>query len=230
MAFKTSRTDPFDITLTAEQEQQLTRRFVEEVRTAKRARAAMIDDGGLIDFAYSLYEQQTQQGISRNTPRYGGADLTSPIGTENVDGLAARMAKTTFVEPVCIVEGVGKSAKQAPVVEEYMQWRQESMRLQKVAKRVGVAALVETGSVFEVCEDTEPFIRRETVKAQIATAEDGTPILDGTPGKPTPAREQDGTPVPVEDETQGFVTVHREWTDYRRRGAYVRRRSMKDFL
>lgn len=230
MAFKTSRTDPFDIRLTEAQQRDLSQRLVDEIRTAKQARTTVIADGGLIDFAYSIYEQQSQKGISRDTVRYGGADLTSPIGTENVDGLAARMAKTTFVEPVWIVEGVGKSAKNAPVVEEYMQWRQESMRLQKTAKKVGVAALVETGSIFEVCEDTEPFIRRETVKAAIAKAEDGTAILDAKTGKPMPAREEDGTPIPCEQEDEGYVEVHREWQDYRRRGAYVRRRSMKDFL
>lgn len=223
----------FDVKLNDAQRMLITTRLVEEIRSAKRARSAMIDDNGLIDFAYSLYEQQSQKGISRDTPRYGGADLTSPIGTENVDTLSARAAQTIFkLEPLWIVEGVGASAEKAPAVEEFMQWRQEAIRLQKTLKRVITGSFVETGSVIEVCEDAEKVQRHAIVKAQLATDDIGNTLLDARTGKPMPKRDENGDPVPVEGEPEdgAFIEVKRVWTDYRRRGGYVRRRSMKDFV
>lgn len=229
----TAKRTAFDVKLNKDQHKAITTRLVEEIRAAIRARAAVIHDHGLIDFAYSLYEQQSQKGISRDTPRYGGADLASPIGTENVDTLSARAAQTIFkLEPLWIVEGVGASAQKAPIVEEFMQWRQETIRLQKVVKRAITGALVEPGSILEVCEDAEPYQKHETIKAQLATDETGAVLLDGKTGQPMPARNEQGDPIPVEGEPQdgAFVEVKRVHTDYKRRGGYVRRRSMKDFV
>lgn len=222
--------NPYAVKLSGEEEREITTRLCEEIRAAKRARSLVMNDDGLIDFAYSLYEQQAQKGISRDTPRYGGADLTSPIGTENVDALSARAVQTIFkLEPLWIVEGVGKSAVKAPIVEEFMQWRQESVRFQKVAKRAITSSLVETGAILEVCEDADQVVRHAIVKAKVARAEDGTILLDGKTGYPMPELDADGVPVPSEDGEVACVEVKRTWTDYKRRGASVRRRSMKDF-
>lgn len=221
--------DPFAVTLSEEQERELTSRLVEEIRLGKRARSNHMEDWGLLDFYYSLYEQQSQKGISRDTPRYGSADLTSPIGTENVDSLAARAVKTIFLEPMWIVEGQGPSAKKAPLVEEFMQWRQEAMRLQKVMKRAITSSLVETGAVLEVCEDAEKYQRDELVRCEPQRDELGNILLDAKTGKPLPMLDADGEPVEPTDPAV-FVEYKRTVEDYRRRGAYVRRRSMKDFL
>lgn len=225
-----STRSPFDIRLSEEKRRELTARLCDEIRVGKRARSAHMDDNGWIDFAYALYEQLPQSAAARKDPHAGAPDLTSPIGTENVDALAARAVKTIFTEPLWITEGIGASAKQAPATEVFMQWRQERMRLQKVAKRAITSALVETGAVLEVCEDTERIVRHETVKAQILRAPDGSLVLDGKTGQPLPMLDEQGAPVAVEGETEEFVEVHRACPDYRRRGAYVRRRSMKDFL
>lgn len=228
---RVARKDPFDVKLSAEQLKAVTQRLVDEIRTGKQARCLVMDDLGLIDFAYSLYEQRSQQGISRDTPRYGSADLTSPIGTENVDALSSRAAHTIFKqEPLWIVEGLGDSAKKAPVVEEYMQWRQEAMRLQQTCKRGMTAALVETGAVLEVCEDVERTISRQSVIAKVKrNSVDNSIVLDAK-GLPLPEMDDEAKPVPATAEDQDTVEVHHVYPEYRRRGAYVRVRSMKDFM
>lgn len=222
--------DPYAVTLSDDQRREVTDLLCDTIRNAKIARDVHMSDGGLIDWYYSLYEQESQKGISRDAHRYGQADLTSPIGTENVDALASRAAKTIFTSPLWIVEGDQASAKKAPLVEEVMQWRQEEMRLQKTAKRVFLSALVETGSVFEACEDVEPFQRTVVVRAQLQPSEDGGLLLDAD-GTPVPLTDADGAPVPCEHpESEPYVEVKHVYTDYRRRGASVRRRSMKDFV
>src|SRR5688572_10822376 len=102
--------DPFDVKLSDESHRLLTTRLCDAIRAGHEARSSITDDGGALDFAYSLYEQQPQMGISR-AGRPGGADLTSPIGTQMVDTLTAIACKTVFVEPVWIAEGIGADAK-----------------------------------------------------------------------------------------------------------------------
>lgn len=221
--------NPYAVTLDADKRAELARMFAEELRLARTARSAYTEDHGYLDFAWALYEQQSQQSISRDAPRFGSADLTSPIGTENVDALAARAVKTIMVEPVWIVEGTRETAKKAPLVEEFMQWRQEQLRLQQTLKRGITSCLVETGGILEVCEDAESIMVEETVRAQPMTDEMGRLVLDGESGKPIPTLDEQGKPVPATD-PNNYVEVKREFEDVRRRGAFVRRRSMKDFL
>lgn len=221
---------PFDVKLAPEALKELTDRLVEELRGAKRARSTHMDDLGYLDFAWHLYEQRSQMGISRDSPRFGRADLTSPIGTENVDAISARAVKTVFVEPLYIVEGIGKASTNAPIVEEFMQWRQERMRLQKVCKRAFASAFVETGAILEVCEDAECVTRVEVVQAEVQRDAMGATMLDPDNGKPLPLLDEEGLPVPAADPQAEHVEVKRTYEDYKRRGAYVRRRSMKDFV
>lgn len=229
-----STKNPFAVKLTGDLRTQLTSRLVEEIRTAKQARNTVIDDNGLIDYAYYLYEQAPMKGISRDTHRYGGADLTSPIGTENVDVLSARATRAIFrQEPLWLVEGIGDdSAQKEPIVEAFMQFRQEAIRLQKTCKRAITAAYVETGSILEVCEDAERCVKVEVIKADLArNPDDGTVLLNGKTGQPIPATDpQTGELITVQDDAGEFIEVRRRYVDYRRRGGYVRRRSMKDFL
>lgn len=228
-----SKKHPYAVKLDAEQRREMTSRLVEELRAGITARSAHMDELGLIDFAYALYEQQAMNPISRSGPSNNGEpNLTSPIGTENVDALSARSVQTIFrQEPVFMVDGDRQSARKAPVVEAFMQMRQERMRFQKVAKRAITAALVETGAVLEVCEDTEPIRRHQVVKARIAQAEDGGMLLDGETGKPVPDTDEDGVPMPADVAAgEGYVETQHTWTEYQRAGAYVRLRGMKDFL
>lgn len=230
-----SKKSPFDVTLSDEQRQELTTVLCEAIRTGLQARERVMGDNGLIDFAYSLYEQERQSGLTRDA-RSGGADLTSPIATENVDALGARAVKTIFTEPLWIAEGLDEeSRKKAPIVEEYLQMRQERMRLQKTGKRWFNAAFIEEGAVLEVYEETEPIQRTEVVKAAITrNPEDvsldprGSVVVDEK-GNPVPARDPKGTLIPAND-AEEYVEVQREFVDYRRRGARQRLHSMKDFL
>lgn len=231
---KTTKT-PFDVQLTDEQRTELTTTLVEAIRTGLMARDRVMSDNGLLDYAYSLYEQERQSGLTRDV-KAGGADLTSPLAMENVDALGARATKTIFVEPLWIVEGLdAESRKKAPAVEEYLQMRQEQMRLQKTVKRWFNAALIEEGAMLEVCEDAEPITCVEVTKAAITrnaedTAQDprGSIVVDEQ-GKPVPQRDAKGTLVPAASQDE-FVEVRREYTDYRRRGASLRLHSGKDLL
>jgi hypothetical protein len=228
-----AKKNPYAVKLNAEQRDEMTRRLVEEIRAGIRARSAYIEDAGLIDFAYAIYEQQALKPISRSDAnRYGEPDLTSPIGTENVDALSARAVQTIFrQEPVFMVDGDQASASKAPTAEVFMQTRIEQMRFQKVAKRGITAALVETGAVLEVCEDAEPVRRHQVIDAKILRAEDGSTILDGETGQPIPEADENGVPIAADITAgEGFVKTEHTWTEYQRSGAYVRVRSTKDFL
>ena len=230
-----STRSPFDVQLSDEQRRDLTTVLCEAIRTGLQARDRVMGDNGLLDFAYSLYEQERQSGVSRDV-KAGGADLTSPIATENVDALGARAVKTIFVEPLWIVEGLDAESRQkAPLVEEYMQMRQEQLRLQKKVKRWFNAALIEEGAELEVCEDVEPIRRREVLKAAVTrnaadTAVDprGSVVVDEQ-GQPVPQRDARGQLVAAGD-ADDYVEVQRDFTDYRRRGASLRLHSGKDFL
>lgn len=225
-----SKRSPFDVKLSDDAERELTTRLCEAIRQAVIGRGDVIQENGRIDYWYSLYEQAPQHGISRDTPRFGGADLTSPIGTQMVDALAARMTKTVFVEPFWIVEGSGDDQKKAAAVEEFDHWRFEDMRGQSIVASALRQSLIEEGSVIEVCEDCVPVQRTETVKAAIARAQDGTALLDPDTGKPMAAGGEDGEPLEAEDPTEEHVEIKRTVTDYLRRGASLRTHSMKDFL
>jgi hypothetical protein len=227
---KAKKRSPFDVKLTADAELDLTTRLCEAIRQAVAGRGDVIVENGRIDFAYSLYEQQPQHGISRDTPRFGGADLTSPIGTQMVDAMTARTTKTLFVEPFWIVEGAGEDENKAPAVEEFDHWRFEDVRGQSVVASAVRQAFIEEGAIVEVCEDCVPVQRVETIKAAIATAQDGTSLLDPDTGKPMPAMGEDGEPMPAEDPAEAHVEIKRTVTDYIRRGATLRTHSMKDFV
>jgi hypothetical protein len=229
------RTNPYDVTLSPDAKQTLERRLCDAVRYGLDARSKIIDDGGALDFAYSLYEQQPQRGVSRDTNRYGGADLTSPIGTQMVDTLTAIAGKTIFVEPFWIAEGIGKDAAKAPAVEEMIHWRFEEMRGQQTTAEGIRQSYIEEGAVLEVCEDALEVRLCDVVKARVKRADDETMVIDGKTGKPLPEMDEAGDPVPAEtDEATGELEDHVEvkyhYTETIRRGATLRLHSLKDFL
>lgn len=215
------------VTLGSDAFAALERRLADEITAANAAVSDYVDDDKLYDFAWSLYEQQSQQGISRDTPRYGSADYTSPIPMEHVDTLSARASKALFTSLLWVVEGIGDDEQKAPLVERYLQWRQEQMRLQSVARKVFQSAFVERGAVFEVNEDADFYLSQRVVRAAIQRDEMGNRLL-GEDGRPVPLIGADGEPVQAPDGTE-WVEVVVERPSYRRSGASVRRRSMKDF-
>src|SRR3990167_6824802 len=104
---------PFDVKLSPEDKADLTNFLCDEITGAIEARG---DRNARLTYAYTIYEQGGTRPV-RKEPYVDGADLTSYLGTQYVDALTSRAVKTIFTEPIWTVEGVGKSAGRAPIVE-----------------------------------------------------------------------------------------------------------------
>lgn len=114
---------PWDIRLSDDKLHTLTEFLCDELTEGLTARSALIDDYGLIDLWHAQYGQAPR---NRKGPWPGAADLGSYIPTEKVDATRAKMVKVIAkAEPLCIVEGRGATAKNAPVVEEFHEWHQQ---------------------------------------------------------------------------------------------------------
>jgi hypothetical protein len=122
---KRKQRSPFDVKLTDDARKKLAVWLHGEIQSAIDARAVAERE---CDYYHLLYEQgRTRQASAAPWP--GAADLTSYLGTQNVDSLHARLMKTVWVEPVFSVEGWGQAAPNAPFVEEFTQWKAEEGRL-----------------------------------------------------------------------------------------------------
>jgi hypothetical protein len=206
---KRKQRNAFDVKMDAEEQKKLAVWLADELQNALDARAVAERE---TDYYHLLYEQgRTRQASAAPWP--GAADLTSYLGTQNVDSLHARLMKTVWVEPIWTVEGWGPAAQNAPFVEEFHQWKAEEERLQSVLDKWALISLIETRGLIEVTEGTQQRKVRKEMWAQIAMApdpmtgqpgplfqDDGTPQLATDPqGKYIEAPEQDamGMPVPA---------------------------------
>ena len=158
---------PFDVKLSQEDEDELTRWLCDEVPV--RARGAQQHDCpwrrlGLLALALQAGQESTQ-----DLPWPGAANLASPIVPQYVDALRARFLKTVFVEPIWVVQGWGESARKAPLVEEFHQWKAEEERLQTWLGRAFDLALIEGTGVLECCERTDKRVSRSTKRLQVQT-------------------------------------------------------------
>lgn len=189
MATKTRRS-PFEVKLSAVAQDELARKLSIEIEYALTARDRVIGDQASVERAYRKYEGG--KGITKNTPWQGAANLGSPIVTEKVDAMRARIVDTIFTDPIWTVEGYGASAERAPFVETYHQWKAEIAGLQKALSRVFHVALIEGTGVLEVTDRVE--LRKGVRRARILTQRDeatGLPVLDET-GNPTPVVKANG--------------------------------------
>ncbi len=172
--------DPFDVKLTAEDKKSLGLWLQKELQAALDAKTAQ---DGEVDYWHTIYEQGRTR-LGRNLPWPDAADLTSYLGTEKVDALHARLMRTIWSEPVYQVEGWGKSAQNAPFVEEFHQWKVEEERLQTVLDRLALISLIEPRGLLEVYEGQERRVTRKTIKAKLQLDElTGGPVF-GADGKP----------------------------------------------
>lgn len=228
-----SRPSAFDAKLTLEQQQQLAIDLCDEIQKAFDARGTQDRE---IDYWHQLYEQaRTRHGSSMPWP--GAADLTSYLGTQNVDALHARLMKTVWVEPIWTVEGWGSSAERAPFVEEFHQWKAEDERLQHVLDRWALNALIEPRGLLEVYEGTETRpVRREiwaklllqpTVNPQTGMPE-MAPVFDAK-GQPQLER-QGGRYVEAEDEQTPSAKIEVDSTEPVRSGPQYRVLPYQDSL
>lgn len=186
------RRDPFEVPLSAEKQEELARWLHREIDEAIQVRETIVGTDGAIEQAWFKYEGG-DKNLTKSFPWPGAANLGSPIITEKVDALRARMMATVFGDPIWTVEGYGSSAERAPVVESYHQWKAETLGLQKYVGRVFQAALVEGTGVLEVTDRVD--YRKGLRRARVLLQRDemtGLPMLDET-GQPVPVIKENGT-------------------------------------
>ena len=161
-----------------------------------------------IRYAWALYEQQRTRS---RIPWAGAADLTSPMASEYVDSLHARLMTTIFTEPVWTVEGWGESAQKAPYVEEFHQRAQEDERLQGYADSWIQRALVEGAGTLEVSESFTLRRERRTMKvAPMLDEATGQVVIDGKTLKPVLQQDEEGQYLEAKDPNQPFVETEVE--------------------
>lgn len=199
---KTPR-DPFDTKLTPEQRDTFARWLADEVQAALDARGSHERE---IDYWHLIYEQGRTRLASR-APWAGAADLTSYIGTQNVDAIHARLMKTIAVEPVYTVEGWGSAAQNAPFVEEFTQWKVEDDRLQTDLDKLALISMIEPRGLMEVYEDATVRPIRKQINAAVQTdPTSGGPIY-GENGQPQLQIGPDGRYVEADPGALGYATT-----------------------
>ncbi len=191
MARSKAARSPFEVKLSATQQEELADTLSREIEYAIQARDTVIGSQGSIERAYKKYEGG-DRNITKDTPWKGAANLGSPIVTEKVDSMRARIVGTMFTSPIWMVEGFGASAERAPFVETYMQWKAEISGLQSRLSRVIHVALIEGTGILEVTDRVE--LRKGVRKARVLVQRDattGTPML-GPDMNPIPVMKQNG--------------------------------------
>lgn len=219
--------DPTVVKLSPARELEFTTWLVNEIQAAYDARATIIGQHGEIDYLHWLYEQGRSPQATGRWP--GAADLGSPIITEKVDALRARMVRTVLTEPIWVVEGWGKDASRAPFVEEFHQWQAENERLQAYFTKGIHNGLIEGTGILEVVDRHD--LRLVTKKQQVAAklGPDGASVLLDEDNQPIVDLDEEGRPVPVED---GKPVIDAEIASYERvrKGPGYRVISLRDFL
>lgn len=227
--------EPWDVKLDDEKLKAFTTFLCDEIEAATSARSTLMDDYGLIDLWHALYGQLPR---NRKGPWPGSADLGSYIGTEKVDATRARFVKIIGkAEPLCVVEGRGPTAKNAPYVEEAHEWlQQREEKLFVSLVKWFHQGLIERMGVMETYEKIE----------RVVTVEERDLLVEVDPNNIDPATNQpafvlkDGEPVPTvgtdgkfieaqsKDEPQAKIKVRS--ISYVHRGPRHRIISGKDFV
>lgn len=183
-----------------------------ELEIATAVRGASDED---VKYWWTLYEQGRTRGS--NAPWPDAADLTSPMASEAVDAVHARLMQTVFTEPVWTVEGWGDSVKKAPFVEEFHQRAQEEERLQSYLDAVLLRSLVEPAGILEISEAVEK--RREVTRKQVKWETDaaGQPLLDAQQ-QPKAAKDDAGNFIEAAPDDPMSVQVEFDDLQHVRKG------------
>lgn len=224
---KLNAKDPFAVDLTDEQRGELGRWLAREVESAVDARTAVMDRGGLVDYAHHLYEQGRRSQGDRRWP--GAADLPSYLPTEKVDALRSRVMKTIFAEPFSVVEGWGPDAEKAPLVEAFHEWKRHEERLRRYLYKGIHTALVEGTGVLEVLEQSEIRMQRKVDQYAAQTAPDGSALLDEQ-NRPAPVLNEQGVPQAATDPNVPTVQAATATYTRVRTGPAYRVVSLRDFV
>lgn len=199
-----------------------------ELRGAIQARNAFTQDGGYIDYWHRMYEQAERTG-SRPWP--DAADLASPLPTEKVDALRARLSSVIFgQDTICVAEAWGVPTERVQKVEAFHQWKAEDERLQSYVSKAIHTALIEGNGILEVHERATLKKSRSEMLAKPLLNADFAPILRED-GDPEVERDESGRIVPWSgDEAEPYVTINQQSIEWTARGPQYRVLSLKDFL
>lgn len=200
MARKTKR-DPFEVRLSLAQTEELSTLLTREIDYAIMARIAVVGDDGLLDDAHLKY-LGGDGSLTKDTPWPGAANLGSPIVTEKVDAMRARIMATIFTDPIWIVEGFGKAAERAWLVEEFHQWKADQTKLQPAIGRAVHNALIEGTGVLEVADRIVMRKGLKQIKAKVQTDPATGHLLLGPNGQAQPDMHPDTGRFQEEDDPQ----------------------------
>ncbi len=191
---------PFDTSRKKATATEFVAYLCDELQGAMDARSELTDDYGLIDLWHALYEQAPSH---RKGPWPSASDLGSYIGAEKVDATRARLVKIIGkAEPLCVVEGRGMTAKNAPYVELFHEWHQQrEEKLLPTLVKWWHQALVERMGVLETYEKLERIteVREKDVLIEV------DPERTGENGEPVLVFDADGEPIPVVGDDGLFV-------------------------
>lgn len=196
---KTSR-DPFEVTLSESQRADLVDLLTREIDYAMMARMAVVGDDGSLDDAHMKY-LGGDGTLTKDTPWPGAANLGSYLVTEKVDAMRARIMATVFTDPIWIVEGFGKTAERAWIVEEFHQWKADQTKLQPAIGRAVHNSLIEGTGVLETSDRVVMRKGLKQIKAKVKTDPTGNLLLDGK-GQAQPVQDPDTQKFQEEDDPQ----------------------------
>lgn len=199
-----------------------------EIQNAQSARASWVAEGGWIDLAHLLYEQEQ---MDRQGPWPNSANLTSWIGMVQVDALTSRIAQAICgVEPLCTARGWGADPIQTAKVEAIMEWQAQDQFLRDHLEDAIELALIEGTSMLEVDERSVMRHTRREIRVVQQTGPNGEPLFDGD-HQPLLAQGLDGDYVEWDgDETTPNVTTVIEERNFACAGPQYRVLGGKDFL
>lgn len=200
MARKTKR-DPFEVRLSEQATDDLKQFLIREIDYAIMARLAVVGDDGLLDDAHMKY-LGGDGTLTKDTPWPGAANLGSPIVTEHVDAMRARIMATVFTDPIWIVEGFGKAADRAWLVEEFHQWKADQTKLQPAIGRAVHNSLIEGTGVLEVSDRVVMRKGLKQIKAKVQTDPTTGHLLLGPNGQAQPDTHPDTGKFQEEDDPQ----------------------------
>ena len=185
MARKKTQRDAFEVRLSDTQRAELEEFLAREIDYAMMSRMAVVGDDGLLDDAHLKY-LGGDGTLTKDTPWPGAANLGSPIVTEHVDAMRARIMATIFTDPIWIVEGFGKAADRAWLVEEFHQWKADQTKLQPAIGRAVHNSLIEGTGVLEVSDRVVMRKGLKQIKAKVKTDPATGHLLLGPNGQAQP--------------------------------------------
>ena len=225
---KKTQRSPFEVELSEDKQTELVGLLVREIDFAQTARMAIIGDDGSLDDAHQKY-LGGDPNLTKDIPWPGAANLGSWIVTEAVDAMRARIMATIFTDPIWVVEGFGKAAERAPIVEEFMQWKADQTKLQQFVGRAVHNSLIEGTGVLEVSDRVTLRTTVRDIKAKLQMDPTSGSVLLGPDFHPQPIRDGEGNFVEIDKPDEPHVRMVAKSVVRAAAGPSYRVLSLKDF-